>query len=252
MVKNFLLILVLFFNSLSLAFASYEETEVDPKIRQYDFPKEEGESPDSRAQRGPTDSLVIFQPKTPTPSRFFTADISMPDQFATSNNLAKKVGSFYRAYGEIIFVQGTISDSFGVPIHGAIVEVWQTNSAGKYHTLLEPDSEYVDKYFNMSGRAVTDNLGNYHFITIMPGSTSGRAPHINMNIYHPKFGKLETEMYFENHPYNKSDYQYLAYSDEEKKLLTAIVRHSNPLNPKSIKLCTFNITMKGIHQFKNY
>lgn len=87
----------------------------------------------------------------------------------------------------------------------------------------------------------------------MPGSTSGRAPHINMNIYHPKFGKLETEMYFENHPYNKSDYQYLAYSDEEKKLLTTIVRHSNPLNPKSIKLCTFNITMKGVHQFfKNY
>lgn len=85
----------------------------------------------------------------------------MPDQFSTSNNLAEKSRYFYRAYGEIIFVQGSISDSFGVPIHGAIVEIWQTNSAGKYHTLLEPDSEYVDKHFSMSGRAVTDNLGNY-------------------------------------------------------------------------------------------
>jgi hypothetical protein len=50
-------------------------------------------------------SLSIFDPKTPTPSRFFAADISMPEHFATSNNLAKKVGSFYRAFGEVIFAK---------------------------------------------------------------------------------------------------------------------------------------------------
>jgi protocatechuate 3,4-dioxygenase beta subunit len=193
-----------------------------------------------------------FKPRVPTPSRFFSADLSMPDIFVSSNNLAKKTGSFYRAYGEVIFIQGTLTDSFGVPITGAVIEIWQTNSAGKYHTLLEDDSEYIDKFFNMSGRAITDNLGNYHFITIMPGATAGRAPHINFNIYHEKFGKLETEMYFNNHPYNKTDYQYLVYNDEEKKLLTAEVRHSNILNTKSIKLCTFNLTMKGIHQYKKY
>jgi protocatechuate 3,4-dioxygenase beta subunit len=195
---------------------------------------------------------AIFSTKTPTPSRFFSADLSMPEIFSTSNNLVKKVGSFYRAFGEVIFIQGDIHDSFGVPIEGAVIEVWQTNAAGKYHTLLEKNSEYIDKYFSMSGKAVTDNLGHYHFISVMPGSNPGRAPHINMNIYHPKFGRLETEMYFKDHPYNETDYQYLAYNKEEREMLTANVHHSKILNPRSIKLCTFNVTMKGMHKFKKF
>ncbi len=176
----------------------------------------------------------------------------MPDTFANTNNLAKKTGSFYRAFGEVIFIQGTVTDSFGLPIVNAVIEIWQANSAGKYHTLLDPSSEYIDKYFNMSGKAVTDNLGNYSFITIMPGANLGRAPHINMNIYHPKFGKLETEIYFENHPFNDSDYQFLSYTEEEQKALTASVRHTDILNTESIKLCTFNIVMRGVHQYKKF
>ncbi len=183
----------------------------------------------------------LFKPLKPTPPRFFSADLSMPEFFATSNNLVKKAGSFYRAFGEVIFLQGTITDSFGVPIEGAVIEIWQKNAAGKYHTLLEKDSEFIDKYFSMSGRAITDNLGHYHFITIMPGANAGRAPHINMNIYSQKFGRLETEMYFQEHPFNKTDYQYLAYDDEERKMLTAKVHRSNLLDLKSIKICTLDI-----------
>lgn len=194
----------------------------------------------------------VFNPKTPTPSRFFAADLSMPESFATTNNLAKKTGSFYRAFGEIIFIQGTVTDSFNVPIDGAVIEIWQKNAAGKYHTLLERDSEFIDKYFSMSGRTVTDNLGNYHFITVMPGAVQGRAPHINMNIYHPRFGKLETEMYFEKHPYNENDYQYLSYSEDERRALTAVVRNSDIMNSQSIKLCTFDIVMQGVHQYKKF
>lgn len=197
-------------------------------------------------------SLSMFEPRKPTPSRFFSADLSMPEKFASTNNLAKKTGSFYRAFGEIIFVQGTITDSFGVPIEGATIEIWQTNAAGKYHTLLEPDSEFIDQYFSMSGRTISDNLGNYHFITIMPGATTGRAPHLNVNIYHTKFGKLETEMYFANHPYNKTDFQYSAYEENDRKLVTAQVRHSDMMNTRSIKLCTFNIVMRGTQQYKRY
>jgi protocatechuate 3,4-dioxygenase beta subunit len=194
----------------------------------------------------------LFTPKDPTPSRIFSANLSMPSYFETSNNLAKKPGSFYRAFGEIIFIQGKITDSFNIPITGAIIEIWQTNSAGKYHSLLEPNSEYIDKYFSMSGRAVTDNLGNYYFVTIMPGSYLGRAPHINMNIYHQKFGKIETEFYFENHPLNQSDYQYLSYSLKERAMLTAKVRLSNIIDSKSIKICTFNIVMTGTHDYKSF
>ncbi len=196
--------------------------------------------------------LSIYDPRKPTPSRFFSADLSMPEVFSPTNNLAKKTGAFYRAYGEVIFIQGTVTDSFLVPIQNAVVEIWQTNSAGKYHSLLEPSSEFIDPFFNMSGRAITDNLGNYHFISIMPGSSAGRAPHINFNIYHPRFGKLETEMYFENHPYNKDDSQYLAYNESERKFLTAYVSNTDIFNPRSIKIFTFNIVMRGVHQYKKF
>jgi protocatechuate 3,4-dioxygenase beta subunit len=194
----------------------------------------------------------LFSPKPATPTRLFSADLSMPEKFNTTNNLIQKTGSFYAAAGEVLLVQGVITDSFGLPIDGAIVEIWQTNSAGKYQTLLNENSDLVDKNFNMSGKAITDNLGNYFFLTIVPGFYLERAPHINFNIYHPKFGKLETEMYFENHPKNSSDYQYLSYSENDRKLLTAKVRLTDIFDSKSTKIATFDIVMKGVHQYKTF
>ena len=193
-----------------------------------------------------------FKPRTPTPNRLFNVDISKPDRFNNSNNLVKKTGSFYRAFGEIVLLQGQVTDSFGVPVVNATIEIWQANSAGKYHNLLEPDSEYIDRYFNMSGRAVTDNLGYYNFITIIPGSMANRAPHINMNLKHKNFGTLETEVYFFQHPENKKDSHYLSYSPQDRAMLTAMVEYSQLNNPKSLKVATFNIVIRGSHQYKKY
>ena len=194
----------------------------------------------------------IFNPMRPTPARLFLADLSLPEKFGSTNNLAKKPGSFFRAFGEVIFLQGRITDSFGVPITDAVVKIWQKNAAGKYHSLLDSRSEYIDKYFSMSGVSITDNLGNYSFITILPGGSPGRAPHINMNVTHPKFGKLQTEVYFADHPFNENDFQYMSYSPEDREDLTAKVEHTEILNTKSIKLCTFDIVMTGVQQFKGF
>lgn len=195
---------------------------------------------------------AIFDPKPATPNRLFSANLSKPVEFVSSNNLIKKPGSFYQAKGDLIYIRGKVTDSFGVPISGALIEMWQTNAAGKYQSLLDPNSEFIDVNFNMSGRAISDNLGNYHFLTIMPGFYLNRAPHVNMNIYHKEFGKIETEMYFEGHPRNNIDYEYLSYSDQEKHLLTAQVILSDIFDQYSPKLCTFNIVMEGIHKYKSF
>lgn len=196
--------------------------------------------------------IRAFNPFEPTPSRLFKAEISKPEKFATTNNLAKKPGSFYRAFGEVIFVKGKVSDSFGVPISDAVIEIWQANASGKYHSLLDKESEFIDPYFSMSGTSISDNLGQYSFITVMPGSQIGRAPHINVNIFHERFGTLETEIYFQDHPYNQTDYQYLSYKENERKALTCKVERMILLDPNSIKVCTFNITMQGIHKYKKF
>ena len=195
---------------------------------------------------------AIFIPKVQTPNRLFSAELSKPLKFASSNNLIRKAGSFYQAKGEVTHITGKVTDSFGVPISGAIIEIWQTNSAGKYQNLLEKNSEFIDVNFSMSGRAITDNLGVYHFVTIIPGSYLNRAPHINMNIYHKQFGKIMTEMYFENHPKNAIDHEYLSYNKEERELLTAKVKLSNMFDKNSLKICNFNIVMDGIHKYKSF
>lgn len=194
----------------------------------------------------------VFNPIRPTPERLFLADLSFPRKFGSTNNLAKKPGSFFRAFGEVIFLQGRLTDSFGVPVTDASVKIWQKNAAGKYHSLLDSRSEYIDKYFSMSGISITDNLGNYSFITILPGGSPGRSPHINMNVSHPKFGKLQTEVYFSEHPFNDNDFQYMSYDPQDRKALTAKVEHTEILNTKSIKLCTFDIVMTGVQQFKGF
>ncbi len=198
------------------------------------------------------DRSIIFEPMVPTPHRLFSANLSRPETFSSSNNLIKKAGSFYKAKGEAIRLTGKVTDSFGVPISGAVIKIWQTNAAGKYQNLLIKNSDYIDVNFNMSGTTVTDNLGNYNFVTIMPGTYLNRAPHINIDISHKQFGNISTEIYFENHPKNKLDYQYLSYNKVEQNLLTAKVKLSNIFQQDSQKICSFNIVMPGVHKYKNF
>jgi len=194
----------------------------------------------------------IFTPKKPTPNRKYTNDSLIPNKFHTTNNLTRKTGSFYDARGELILIKGIITDSFGIPISGAIIEIWQTNSIGKYQSILAKDSDFFDENFTGSGRAVSDNLGHYNFITIFPGSYLDRAPHINLNIYHAQFGLIETEIYFEDHPKNLEDYHYLSYNNEEREEITAQFFLEDVLDRDSRKIFIFNIVMEGVHLYKNF
>lgn len=196
--------------------------------------------------------IDIFTPQKQTPSGFIINTISKPETFSTSNDLTRTPGSFNVAVGELLYLKGKITDAFGVPIEGANVKIWQTNSSGRYQSLLNEKSEYIDKNFIMSGTTRSDNLGRYGFKTIFPGFIDGRAPHINMIISHPQFGEIQTEVYFENHPLNASDPQYNSYPEEDRKLLTAKVVNYDYLNPNDGKIATFNIVMDGVHSYKGY
>lgn len=196
--------------------------------------------------------IDIFTPQKQTPSGLIINTISKPDKFYTGNDLTRVVGSFDVAVGELLYLKGNITDAFGVPIEGATVKIWQTNSSGNYQSLLKSNSEYIDKNFIMSGTARSDNLGRFGFKTIFPGFPEGRAPHINIIISHPKFGEIQTEVYFENHPLNSKDAQYLSYSEEDRKMLTATVKNIDDIDPKEGKIAIFNVVMDGIHSYKGY
>lgn len=196
--------------------------------------------------------IDVFNPLEQTPSALIVDNLSKPKTFNKNNNLTRKTGAFDVAIGEPLYIRGNIIDAFKVPIENAIVKIWQTNAAGKYHSLIGANSKYVDKNFIMSGQSITDNMGYYEFLTIFPGFYDDRAPHINVIISHKKFGIIETEIYFENHPKNNTDPIYLSYPENDRKRLTATVQYVDKDDVAKGKIAIFNVVMDGIHQYKRY
>ena len=86
------------------------------------------------------------------------------------------------AQGQHILLTGQVLEEGGVPTQNTILEIWQTDAAGVYRHLLDPRHADADPGFCGWGRARTGILGGYSFHTVLPGSATGRSPHINLMI----------------------------------------------------------------------
>ena len=68
--------------------------------------------------------------------------------------------------GERIIVAGRLLDEVLHPVSGHLIEVWQTNAAGRYiHTADQHDAP-IDPNFTGAGRTLTDADGWYRFTTV--------------------------------------------------------------------------------------
>ena len=77
---------------------------------------------------------------------------------------------------------GRLYDAAGMPVAGAVVEIWQTDDNGAYLHPRDPDSWRRDVNFQSYGEAVTGEDGGYSFRTIMPGSYAPRPRHIHVKV----------------------------------------------------------------------
>ncbi|QXK93450.1 dioxygenase [Neoehrlichia mikurensis] len=175
-----------------------------------------------------------------------------PRHFYVSNNLRRKTGSPITAKGELIYIIGKVTDRNCVPIANMNVSIWQANTYGIYQSSVgndkvSPNNKY-DEHFSGSGITTTDNLGNYSFITVMPGKYSDRLPHISFMLQHPDFLVFYTEMFFEG--YNNTADPVLSHmvSPNSRKLLVS----QYTVNDMGIKVYRFNITLgeKSIYKTK--
>lgn len=111
----------------------------------------------------------------------------------------KKEGEFFEGKGEKLVVTGKVLNFFDCnPINGAILDFWQADSEGKYD----------NQGFNLRGKIVSDENGNYRLDTVMPGSYSDgnitRPAHIHVKAWipeNPGNPALVTQLYFENDPH---------------------------------------------------
>jgi protocatechuate 3,4-dioxygenase, beta subunit len=118
-----------------------------------------------------------------------------------------------RALGQLITVTGRVLDEDGSPVVGAVIELWQANSAGKYIHAMDKHQAPIDPKFSGQGRLVTNEAGEYEFATIKPGAypvlESGwwwRPPHIHFSILGVSWmDRYVTQIFFPGEPLNETD-----------------------------------------------
>ena len=110
--------------------------------------------------------------------------------------------------GERIIVTGRVLDEDGRPESHTLIEIWQTNAAGRYAHAKDDHRAPLDANFTGAGRALTAEDGSYRFTTIKPGAypwrnheNAWRPAHIHFSLFGPAFAtRLITQMYFPGDP----------------------------------------------------
>lgn len=127
--------------------------------------------------------------------------------------------------GERIIVAGCVLDGDGKPVRNTLIEVWQANAAGRYQHKNDNHDAPLDPNFTGTGRTMTDDQGNYHFITIRPGAypwrnhpNAWRPAHIHFSLFGHAFAtRLVTQMYFPGDPLLVLDPIYNSVPDEKAR-----------------------------------
>lgn len=143
-----------------------------------------------------------------------------------------KNGALSYGKGEPAWVTGTVLDTAGKPVSGAVVEIWQADAAGHYDH--PRDGSKNDPAFQGFGKVVVGSDGSYRFRTIKPVPYSGRAPHIHFKVKLGSRELLTSQLYVDGAPGNERDFLWRNLrDDEDRKALTApFVNGSDGLQAK--------------------
>lgn len=140
------------------------------------------------------------------------ANFEFNEKLLQSRDNDLTTGSTGVAIGQRIKVYGVVKDEYGSPMHGALVEIWQANSAGRYQHRVDQFNAPLDPNFRGAGRTLTDSRGGYEFLTIMPGpypvegGEFWRPRHIHFSVNTGALAqRLVTQMYFPGDPLMDQD-----------------------------------------------
>jgi protocatechuate 3,4-dioxygenase beta subunit len=130
-----------------------------------------------------------------------------PDQLPLDrdNDLLQAEGHAELAEGIRVQLHGRILDARGVPLEGALVEIWQVDARGIYLHSRGGDRARRDGNFQGYGRFTTAADGRYRFRTIRPVAYPGRTPHIHFAVTLPGQPRFATQCYIRGEPRNQRD-----------------------------------------------
>jgi protocatechuate 3,4-dioxygenase beta subunit len=145
-------------------------------------------------------------------------------QVDTDTDLTLIEGHTERAQGQVIRVTGQVLDDQGDPVEGALVDIWQANTHGRYHHEDDPNTAPEDPDFQGWGMVKTDAEGRYAFTTIKPGTYGvdenwTRPPHIHYKVSRRGYHEITTQMYFAGEALNEPDPLLRSVAEEARASL---------------------------------
>ena len=158
--------------------------------------------------------------------------------------------------GERIVVAGRVLDENGKPVPHTLVEIWQANSAGRYPHRVDQHDAPADPNFTGCGRTLTDEHGNYRFVTIRPGEypwrnhpNAWRPAHIHFSLFGPALAtRLVTQMYFPGDPLLPYDPMFNCVPDERARNRTIAAFDLGTTIPEFALGYRWNIVLRGPEQ----
>lgn len=155
-----------------------------------------------------------------TPGPFYP-EPAISRQRHNDTDLTRKLGNDEVARGEIIRVKGQVKDEGCRPIMGAVVEIWQACSSGRYNHSRDENQAALDNDFQFWGSAITGPEGDYEFLTIKPGEYPGRTSHIHYAVQAKNYRPLVTQMYFASEGrQNARDGIYRRLTQQRREVVT--------------------------------
>lgn len=162
-------------------------------------------------------ALAQDHKRRPTPSQtegpFYPVALPVDTDFDLLRN-----GNAHYTRGQPAWVEGTVVDAAGVPVSGAVVEIWQCDHAGHYHH--PGDGGRADPAFQGFGRVSVGRDGRYRFRTIKPMPYSGRTPHIHVKVRLDRRDLLTTQLYVAGEPGNERDFLWRRMNVADRAALT--------------------------------
>lgn len=150
------------------------------------------------------------------------------------------------ATGDVIRIDGGVSDGDGNPVPDALIELWQADANGEYAHPDDPRAGTGDRLFRGFGRCGTDAEGRFAFRTIVPGRVPADdgtllAPHVNVTVFaRGLLKRLVTRMYFSDRA-AENDADPVLASVPQARRSTLIARRGQA----GIPVYTFDIRLQG-------
>ncbi|HIN91384.1 MAG TPA: protocatechuate 3,4-dioxygenase subunit beta [Alphaproteobacteria bacterium] len=177
------------------------------------------------------------------------------------NNLTENDSDLTRQHnakpqGERIIVAGRLLDDGLRPASGYLIEIWQTNAAGRYIHAADQHDAPLDPNFTGAGRTVTDADGWYRFTTVKPGAypwgnhtNAWRPAHIHFSLFGPSFlSRLVTQMYFPADPLLALDPILQSVADATERARLISILDFDLTQPGWALGYRFDITLRGNNQ----